>query len=45
LGDPPGLHDSAGAVCVLSRLGSRLAVIEIAKNSSGLPCQYRWHER
>jgi hypothetical protein len=31
LGDPPGLHDSAGAVCVLSRLGSRLVVIEIAK--------------
>jgi len=35
LGDPPGLHDSAaGAVCVLSRLGSRLAVIEIAKTAA-----------
>jgi hypothetical protein len=35
LGDPPGLHDSAGAVCLLSCLGSRLAVIKKAQNSSG----------
>jgi len=35
LGDPPGLHDSTGAVCVLSRLGSQSAVIKMARNSSG----------
>ena len=35
LGDPPGLHDSPGAVCLLSRLGSQSAVIKMAKNSSG----------